>query len=95
MSNRDRIAAVTAQLESLWADYDDLFASFNAEDWQRQHGTDWTLADVPYHLAYFDHEVIAYPLAAGAGLPEVDRIELDSIAALHRWNANQFARRSA
>lgn len=95
MTDRLRIERLTAQLENLWACFDTLFDSFGVEDWQRKHGDDWTLADVPYHLAYFDNEIIAYPLAAGPALPDSDRIELDSVAALQRWNASQFARRSA
>lgn len=95
MSDRTRTEALIAQLENLWACFDDLFDSFSADDWQRKHGADWTLADVPYHLAYFDNEMIAYPLAAGPEFPESERIQLDSLAALQRWNASQFARRSA
>lgn len=95
MSDRTRTEAIIAELENLWSCFDALFDSFSAEDWQRKHGADWTLADVPYHLAYFDNEIIAYPLTAGPALPEADRFELDSMTALQRWNVSQFARRSA
>lgn len=95
MTDRVRVETIIAELDNLWACFDALFDSFSAEDWQRKHGADWTLADVPYHMAYFDNEVIAHPLAQGPVLPESDRIELDSVSALHRWNARQFARRSA
>lgn len=95
MTDRVRVEGIIVQLENLWSCFDALFDSFDTEDWQRKHGADWTLADVPYHLAYFDNEIIAYPLACGPGLPAADRIELDSIAVLQRWNASQFARRSA
>lgn len=95
MPDHSHSEALIAQLENLWGCFDGLFDSLNAEDWQRKHGADWTLADVPYHLAYFDHEMIAYPLAAGPGLPESDRMKIDSVAALQRWNASQFTCRSA
>ncbi len=95
MPDHSHSEALIAQLENLWGCFDGLFDSLSAEDWQRKHGADWTLADVPYHLAYFDHEMIAYPLAAGPGLPESDRMKIDSVAALQRWNASQFTCRSA
>lgn len=95
MSDRDRVETLLAQLDNLWACFDGLFETFVAEDWRRRHGVDWTLADVPYHLAYFDNEIIAYPLAQGPHLPAQDRIDLKSQAALQAWNASQFARRSA
>ncbi|MEZ4771470.1 MAG: DinB family protein [Caldilineales bacterium] len=95
MTDHPRTEALIAQLENLWACFDELFDSFSTADWQKRHGDDWTLADVPYHLAYYDTEIIAFPLKQGPELADSDRIEVNSMAALHSWNASQFARRSA
>lgn len=95
MTDRSRVAALMAWLDSMWASFDALVDAFSADDWRRKHGADWVFADVPYHLAYFDNEIIAYPLAQGPNLPSEDRMDLASLAALQAWNASQFARRSA
>jgi hypothetical protein len=56
---RTKLASRMAQLEEIWATFDELFASFEPEDWSRRHGPDWIFADVPYHMYFFDQEFIA------------------------------------
>ena len=54
-----------ADLESIWRCYDAAFESLGPSDWSRKHGKDWTVADVPYHLAYFDRELVVGPIERG------------------------------
>ena len=92
MSERTKIDMLSAQLESIWADFDLLFAHLDAAGWQQGHGPDWVFADVPYHLAYFDRFMARY-LEAGNDLPTDEQLQLDSISAMARWNGEQFALR--
>lgn len=47
-----------ADLETIWACLDSFYQDFSPQDWARKHGRDWTFADMPYHLAYFNQTVI-------------------------------------
>jgi hypothetical protein len=38
--------------------YDTIFDSLTASDWRRTHGKHWVIADVPYHLSYFDRDLV-------------------------------------
>lgn len=82
-------------LESVWGDLDALFADFTATDWTRVHGPDWTFADIPFHLAYFDRDLIARPIEAGDG-PDAptDRV-FRTLGDLNEWNDAYFAERPA
>jgi len=92
MPERERITVLSDQLERIWADLDDLFNGLDAAGWQRKHGADWIFADLPYHLAYFDRFYARY-LEAGSQLPQEEQLSLDSLSAMARWNAGQFALR--
>lgn len=94
MPKRDRVETISGQLESIWANIDTLFAELDETGWQQKHGQDWVFADVPYHLAYFDR-FMAWYAEAGTDLPVEEQLQLDSIAAMGRWNAEQFALRPA
>jgi hypothetical protein len=87
--------ALLADLEHLWVCYDALFAGMSAKDWARRHGPDWTFADLPYHLAYFDRDLIADPIARGEVVPPAERVQYRSLADLARYNGGMFARRPA
>src|SRR5437870_1534654 len=87
--------AILADLEDLWRCLDELFAGLTSAEWQRKHGPDWTVADVPYHLAYFDREVVAEPGLKGAAIPESERWSVNSLEELNDWNARKFAERPA
>ena len=87
--------ALLADLEDLWRCLDEIFAGLTPADWQRKHGPDWTMADVPYHLSYFDREVVAEPFERGPDIPESERRVIASLAEVNAWNAEQFARRPA
>lgn len=84
------------QIEEMWAHQDVLFERLNASNgWGQRHGPDWTFADVPYHLAYCNRDVVVRGLALGADYPEDEQEHLATPAALGAWNARKFAERPA
>jgi DinB superfamily/SCP-2 sterol transfer family len=85
--------ALLADLKHLWTCCDELFDGMSAKDWTRRHGPDWTFADLPYHLAYFDRDLIANPIARGEDVPAAERVQYRSLADLARYNAGKFAER--
>jgi hypothetical protein len=94
------IAATTpvsllSDLGDLWQSLDAIFVSLEPSDWFRQHGPHWTFADVPYHLAYFDREIVARPLEQGPDLPTAEQWAARASPELNAWNARRFAERPA
>jgi hypothetical protein len=85
--------ALLADLEDLWRCLDELFASLASDDWSRRHGKHWAFADVPYHLGYFDHDIVAYPIARGPDLPTAEQWAARSNSEVNAWNERMFARR--
>src|SRR6266498_3679976 len=51
-------SAILADLETIWTALDSFYQHFSPQDWSRKHGKEWTFADMPYHLAYFNQTVI-------------------------------------
>jgi hypothetical protein len=88
-------SSLLADLEELWRCVDELFDGLSARDWSRRHGRDWTYADVPYHLSYFDDEIVARPLELGTAMPLEEQRVMRTINDLNAWNARNFARRPA
>jgi hypothetical protein len=83
-------------LDNIWALYDAVFDSLSPADWRRKHGKDWVIADLPYHLYYFDRELALLPLRRGRQVPadvleSVPRNERE----LNAWNERLFAERPA
>src|SRR5262249_40949698 len=73
MPGRAQVDGTMGQLEELWGHLDTLFDAIEtAGDWGHQHGPNWTFADVPYHLAYFDRELVVRALELGAQYPEAE-----------------------
>ena len=71
MSNRTRteLEALMAQVEEMWGHLRFLFDELSVTGgWDQQHGRDWTFADVPYHLAYCNQDIVGRGLEKG-GLP--------------------------
>ena len=89
------VRALMADMENLWAGLDEVFASFGLADWARPHGPLWTMADVPFHLSYFDRDVIAHALDRGPDMPESDRALIGCFADIDAWNAMKFGDRPA
>ncbi len=90
---RTKMASRMAQLEEMWATFDELFASFAAGDWSRQHGPDWTFADVPYHMYFFDQEFIADAIEKGPNVPADQQMAMRTMGDVSAWNGKWFARR--
>jgi hypothetical protein len=95
LPTRAAVAAVLSDLEELWRCSDELFASLAPAEWRRRHGRDWTYADVPYHLSYFDRELVARPLARGRDVPLDEQRVMGTLAELDAWNRRMFAQRPA
>jgi hypothetical protein len=87
--------ALRADLEDLWQKIDEILTNLEPADWSRKHGKDWTYADVPYHLAYFDRDLVANGITRGPDVPVSERSSLRSMAELNDWNARKFAERPA
>jgi len=91
---RKEIEVLTAQIEEMWSHLDTLFVKVNAGGgWGQKHGADWTFADLPYHLAYCNEDVVVHGLQLGPDYPEAEQELLASPQALGEWNARKFAQR--
>jgi hypothetical protein len=90
------LAELKDEIEECWSLFDELFEILNENGgWDGKHGKDWTFADVPYHLAYFDRAMVLEPIEAGAGIPEEQRWELRKTNEVDAWNEREFAKRPA
>jgi putative sterol carrier protein len=83
--------ALMSLLEDLWSKLDQVLDSLPPEQWAARHGRDWTFADVPYHLAYFDRDMIAGAILRGPDLPPDEQLPIRGQAELDAWNAPYFA----
>jgi hypothetical protein len=48
---------------------------------------------VPYHMMYFDRDLVAHALERGKDVPEAEQRTQRTIGELNQWNADQFAKR--
>src|SRR6202011_4395623 len=87
-------AALLADLEGLWQRFDELVGILGPDDWSGKHGQHWTFTDVPYHLAYFDQDVIATAISRGLNVPLHEQV-LRSEAEQDAWNEIKFTQRPA
>ncbi len=83
-----------ADLEGLWQRFDELLAALGPGDWSGKHGQHWTFTDVPFHLAYFDLEVIATAIRRGLNVPISEQV-LRTEAEQDAWNEIKFTQRPA
>ena len=89
-------ASIRVHLDNLWAQYDAVFDSLSAADWRLPHGQDWVIADLPYHLFYFDRDLLLQALQRGADVPDdVIHGVPRTLRGLNAWNARKFAERPA
>jgi putative sterol carrier protein len=84
--------ALLADLEGLWQRFDELLATLGPCDWSGKHGQHWTFTDVPFHLAYFDLEVIATAIRRGLNVPISEQV-LRTEAEQDAWNEIKFTER--
>ena len=82
-------------LEDLWTRLDTILDGLGPTDWTRRHGKDWIYADLPYHLSYFDRDLVADSIARGASVPADEQLFMRSEQELNDWNGRQFAERPA
>jgi putative sterol carrier protein len=94
-NNRAQISALLGQMEEMWGHLETLFAIVDANDgWGQKHGADWTFADLPYHLAYCNRDMVGRGIELGTDLPEAEQDFIGSMPELGAWNARKFAERS-
>jgi len=85
-----------SHIEETWSHLNTLFDDLATQDgWDQKHGPDWIFADVPYHLAYCNQEILIRSLKAGSDLPKDEQELLASVEAVNDWNARKFAERPA
>lgn len=80
--------SVLRRAESIWGSVDDLFDRFDARQWAEPHGEHWVFADVPYHLGYFDREMIADHIGNDTD-PEGPAV-FRTIGDVDSWNDRHF-----
>jgi hypothetical protein len=78
-----------ADLETIWAALDTFYQRFSPQDWARKHGKEWTFANMPFHLAYFNQMVIN-----GIGSDHGEKAPA-TFQELNTWNNAHFAERPA
>jgi putative sterol carrier protein len=86
--------ALLADLEGLWQRFDELVGTMGPDDWSGKHGQHWTFTDVPFHLAYFDLDVIATAIRRGLNVP-ISELVLRTEAEQDAWNEIKFTQRPA
>ncbi len=82
-----------AALDDLYACSDAVLAGLDEASWRRPHGEDWTMAEVPYHLAYFERELVITGIERGSELPPEAHFLLSTMGEIDAWNARMFAQR--
>lgn len=96
MPNRTQVESLLAQIESMWACQDQLFETISRNnDWDHKHGSDWTFADVPFHLAYCNWDLVIRPIQLGKELPVNEQRSFKGPADLAVYNNGRFAEKTA
>jgi hypothetical protein len=91
-----QVETLMCHIEEMWAHLNTLFDEVNASNgWAQGHGPDWIFADLPYHLAYCNRDILIRGLQAGSDLPEELQELVASVEAINDWNARRFAKRPA
>ena len=91
--SRTKVAEYERELEALWSIWDTLLDRITPSLWNRRYGKDWTYADVPYHIAYFDRLLVCEPIEYGRDMPREKQLVFDTMGTLNAWNDSQFAQR--
>jgi hypothetical protein len=84
-----------SDLEDLWDKLDALLDRLTEKDWGRRHRGHWTFADLPFHLAYFDRDIVIQSLLYGPDVPASEQTKLSGNAATAAWNYARSAKRPA
>ncbi|MBI2011624.1 DinB family protein [Candidatus Daviesbacteria bacterium] len=88
-----KVKEILSNLENLWEGLDKLLSSISPNDWQKKHGKDWIMADVPYHLSYFDKGLVYFALKKGKKYPKKKQVVMKTMRQLNNWNAFMFKMR--
>ena len=83
------ISQALADLETIWSALDSFYQRFSPQDWGRKHGKEWTFADMPFHLAYFNQMVVN-----NIRNDQAEQAPL-TLQELNTWNNAHFAGRPA
>ena len=93
---RQSLIELMNQLEDVWQHTDLILASLSVEERKQKHATGWmTFGDLPYHLAYFDRELVAEPIRLGKQLPEDKQQVFKTGREVDAWNLKRFSERPA
>lgn len=96
MTDREELRGIMKQVEEMWDHQDTLFRIIDVEDdWDHPHGRDWTFADVPYHLAYCNRDLVARGMELGSDLPAEEQVAVAGIEGVNEWNEMKFGERPA
>ncbi|HEV7666221.1 MAG TPA: DinB family protein [Chloroflexota bacterium] len=92
----NEVEGIRGRYADLWRAIDELLERIGTHDWSRRHGKDWTFGDVPFHLAYFDAEIVCQPIERRH--PTADLVHaplMGSMREMDAWNARHFRERPA
>ena len=96
MKQKTEVEIIMTHLEEMWSHLDVLFDELNESDgWGQTHGSDWTFADLPYHLAYCNRDLVGRSIEMGSELPASEQELISSMEELGAWNDRKFAQRPA
>jgi len=79
--------AAVQDLKTFRQAVEEFYKPFTADDWSRKHGTQWTFADVPFHLTTIQQPI----LASFRGQDTLD--DISKMRDMDAWNDQQFAER--
>ncbi|MBI4497483.1 MAG: DinB family protein [Chloroflexi bacterium] len=91
---RAAVSSILVDLENVWGVIDELLGTLGPSGWSRKHGPDWVFADLPYHLAYFDRDIVVNGIQRGPDMPASEQRVWRNMEELNAWNARKFAERA-